>query len=251
MSEAPIPKPRRPPHPSFGQIERLLPAPASKEAKLLAHVFECEACTDAALAILKIGDGKARKRTSPAYTSTLVAAEARMGEVFSWIIEQGQRAMALADELTRLPDNRARRARVRELARVEPWAVAVSLLWVASRLLRDEPERAAEFAQLAITAAEQIRPEKHPEALKAGLLVQAHALRGEILRRAGRNTEAKRAFSRAQSSLSTATDPQSRSLYCQLLSRLRRMEGHAEEAEALLDRAAHLLGDEELEDFDV
>jgi tetratricopeptide (TPR) repeat protein len=121
---------------------------------------------------------------------------------------------------------------------------------VASRLLREDLERAAGFAQLAVTAAEEIRPERHPEALKAGLLVQAHALRGEILRRAGRTAEAKRAFSRAQASLSAATDPQSRSLYCHLLSRLRQMEGDVEEAEALLDRAAHLLGDEALEDFD-
>jgi tetratricopeptide (TPR) repeat protein len=243
-------RPPRRHRPSFAQIERLLPAPGSKEAKLLAHVFECEACTDIAVAILKIGNGKTRKRSTPGYASTLVAVEARMGEVFSWIIEQGQRAMALADELTRLPDDQTRQDRVRELARVEPWAVAVSLLGVASRLLREEPERAASFAQLAVTAAEEIRPEKHPEALKAGLLVQAHALRGEILRRAGRSTEARRAFSRAQASLSAATDPQSRSLYCHLLSRFRRMEGDVEEAEALLDRAAHLLGDEELEDFD-
>jgi tetratricopeptide (TPR) repeat protein len=244
-------RPPRRHRPSFAQIERLLPAPASKEAKLLAHVFECEACTDAAITILKIADGKNRRRTSTTYTSTFVAVEARIGEVFSSIFEQRERALALAEELTRLPDDGARRARVRDLARLTPWAVAVSLLGVASQLLRTEPERAAGFVRLAVTAAEEIRPEKFPEALKAGFLVQAHALRGEILRRAGRNAEAKKAFSRAQAALSDATDPQSRSLYCQLLSRLRRVEGDVEEAEALLDRAAHLLGDEEeLEDFD-
>jgi tetratricopeptide (TPR) repeat protein len=243
-------RPPRPHRPSFAQIERILPAAASKEAKLLAHVFECEACTDAAITILKLGDGKSRKRTSPAYASTFVAVEARMGEVFSSLFEQRERAKALAEELSRLPDDLARRARVRNLARFAPWAVALSLLEVASQLVRDEPERAAGFIRLAVTAAKEILTEEYPEALMAGFLVQAHALRGEILRRAGRKTEAKKAFSRAQASLSAATDVPSRSLYCQLLSRLRRMEGDVEEAEALLDRAAHLLGDEKLEDFD-
>src|SRR6185369_5249472 len=123
--------------------------------KLLAHVLQCEVCTDAALSLLRIGPDQPRKKgETPDYEAILAKVEARTAETLTWIVDQGQRATDFADELTRLPDDQARQRRVQELARVEPWAVAVSLLGVANRLLRSEPERAAGFAKLAATAAE-------------------------------------------------------------------------------------------------
>jgi hypothetical protein len=219
---------------------------------VLAHVLQCETCIDAALSILRIGSGSSRRarRKAPDYTSTLAKVEARTAEIFSWIAEQGHRAQELAEMLDQLPSDEARREKVRTLAQVEPWVVAVGLLGVAGQSLKTTPERAARFAELALLAAEAIPAESCPSPLKSGLLVQAHALRGEILRRAGKRWQSKRAFAEAQECLATTTEDEPRSLYCVLLSRLRRIEGHTEEANALLDRAADLLGVEDWEVFD-
>ena len=104
MSNPKPPRARRAPHrPSFGEIERILPAPSSKEAKLLAHILRCEACTDAALSILKLGGGPPHRGGKADYCSTFASVEAKTEKLFASHSEQSQRVASHSQEILSSP----------------------------------------------------------------------------------------------------------------------------------------------------
>jgi len=213
------------------------------------HVLKRELRPAAALTPLRIGQPPGR-RASVDYGAILDRVETRMNDLLAWLSALGERALGLAEELSRLPDEAARRRRVRELARVEPWEVAAALLGVASRLARREPVRAGALAALAIVAAEEIAPgAPFP---RSEILGRAEALLGDTLRRAGRFREATEACARSAAHLAvttaatTATTETSLSLYCRLLARARGVYGPLGESLARFDCAASWLDSPDL-----
>jgi len=174
------------------------------------------------------------------YDATLARVERKTIDALAWLSKLGKHAEVLAEDLSRLPDDRMRRQRVRELAHAEPGVVAASLLGVSCRMAHTEPARAGALAELAIVAAEVIDSTDAPS-LKSGLLGVAQDLLGRTLRRTQRIKEAEEAFARAASYLSATPDKATLSLYCHLLSRLPRVQGPIGESLARFDRAALLL----------
>src|SRR5438105_227232 len=212
MSHSKGARERRPHRPSFAKIERILPGTGSDEARLLGHILRCEICTDAALAILQTGRRSSRRKPAD-YDAIFAAAAAAAAERFSWIAEQKTRSTALAEELLKIPADEARRQRARELAQVEPGSVTVSLLATANRLVRSDPNRPAQLAELAIVAAEAMSPKDHPPSFRAGLLAQAYFLHGESLYRSGRQEQAEEVLDQAEKQLAEATEEEPVSRY--------------------------------------
>jgi len=186
------------------------------------------------------GGGVREQPMSIDYGAIIARVQARTSTTLAWLLELGERASVIAEELSALHGKRARRRRVRELARVEPWAVAASLLGIASRLRRREPFVAAALAELALVAAEEVSHDARSS--KTELLGRAQALLGEALSQTNRLQEAKEAFARSAACLADLTTATPLSVYCRLLSRVRRMHGSLGGALALFDYAGSTLG---------
>jgi hypothetical protein len=175
--------------------------------------------------------------------------EARIGEFLAWVSQQSQLAMALAETVLQLPDRRAEE-RVRELARVEPWSVALALLGgVCQRLTGGEPAPACALAELAVAAAEEMAEPAHPASLKAALLVHTYLLLADSRHRAGQTEEAGEALERAELHLAEASPGAPRSRLLRLLPHFRRMQLSFDRANQSLDLLVALL--EERADFDL
>jgi hypothetical protein len=205
----------------------------------MTHILRREPCTDAAPTLLQL-DGPSGRRPGVDYGAILDRVQARTSDALAWLAELGKRALALAEELARLPDEPARTGRVHELAEVEPWAVAAALLGMASRLARRDPVRAGTLAELAIVAAGEMSADA--PASRDELLGQAQALLGESRSGSRRSQEAEEAFARSAANLSASAAETPLSLYCRLLARGRGLQGELGEAIARFDRAAARLG---------
>jgi hypothetical protein len=142
-----------------------------------------------------------------------------------------------------LPGEPAQVARVRELARIEPWSVSEALLSSARACARRDPGRATTLAGYAVLAAEEISPALHPESLRDALLASAFCYLAKACRLAGRLAQAEEALRSANFYLVTSASDlllNVRVLHLSFLADLRANQGLPEEAEDLRHQAGLL-----------
>src|SRR6202035_1020476 len=128
---------------------------------------------------------------------------------------------------------------VLQSARHDAWATTAALLDLSREALPGDPPRAEALARLAVLAAGEMDAAGQP-ALAAELRAEACCQVGEACRLGGDLARAEEELGRAEEQLRRAFDAIGRAQFCAALGRLRRDQGRADEALALLGRAATL-----------
>ena len=145
-------------------------------------------------------------------------------------------APALAAELLALPAGQRREQLLRE-PRFQTWGLCELLL--ARSLEPMEPAAAAVLAELALAGLDRLDPERHPAPVAGDLRARAWAAAGEARRRQGDLAGAEEALRAAAASLAQGTgDPLVEARLLEFEAAVRRDQGRAGEAAALLKQAA-------------
>lgn len=233
-------------HPKPSVLRVFLQSLTVADAGLMLHLLECPRCSRQSWSVLTPRPVRRRPgepRPPEPEPATYERAFARMIEraegATAQVEEERRRAAPLAAELLALPRDE-RPARFDADPRFRTIFVAWRLLERSWR--EDDTAEAESMGRLAAAIAERLAGSGPGKAVEAGLAIGAWCAVGEACRRSGRLEEAEDALGRAVPHLEESIDPSENAEYCHWLARLRRDQRRFDEAMALLERAATLLG---------
>lgn len=233
-------------HPKPSVLRIFLQTLTVADAGLVLHLLECPRCSRQGWGSLtprpvrrRPGEPRPSGPEAALYENAFARLAERSGGATAQVEEGRRKAEPLIAELLALP-REERHARFDEHRRYRTFFVAWGLLersWQA-----EDAAEAESLGRLAAAVAERLDGNGPSPATEAGLAIGAWCAVGEACRRLGRLEAAEDAFVRAVPHLEKSIDPSENAEYCRWLARLRRDQRRFDEALALLERAATLLG---------
>jgi tetratricopeptide (TPR) repeat protein len=216
----------------------LVAALGDEHGEDLLHLLTCAECREAAAAVLRSGDGLAAALV-PDYDPVFRRLEA--GNVY--LIEEARRrygeAGRMVAELRTLPPKQRRK--VAGQARFARQDVLEFLLLESEVAQEDDPADAVSLGRLAESL---VRRLQWPDAIQeAAARARAQMLTAGAYRLAG---DLRMADTLLRLTLPSLADASVRGAYCRTLALLRWDQGHTEEAIALFQRGAEVLGEDGL-----
>ncbi|HXO19607.1 MAG TPA: hypothetical protein VOA87_06735 [Thermoanaerobaculia bacterium] len=215
------------------------------DAGLLLHMLQCRRCGNRARLDLQPAAGASGVRRLARflgvdYSGVLTRREGEVKKTAALLKRRQAAAEPLIAKVMATPPDR-RVEELREVARVDPWAVGWAFLRASREALPGNPGRAESLARLAGVAIEEMDPVQHPAGLSEAFLAEALCQVAEACRLRGDLAQAEEELGRATEHLIGATDSTERADLSRFLARLRRDQRRWDEALALFGRASDLL----------
>src|SRR6202035_1775282 len=238
-------EPRPETHPPDETLVGYLGSLPIVDAGIVLHILQCRRCANRARLDLQPAAGASGVRRLARflgvdYSGVLTRRESEAKKTAALLKRRQAAAEPLIAKVMAAPPD-LRVEQLREVARVDPWAVGWAFLRASREALPGNAERAELLARLARGAIEERHPGQHRAGLSEAFLAEALCRVAEACRLRGDLAQGEVELGRATAHLIGATDSTERADLSWFFARLRRDQRRWDEALALFGRAVDLL----------